>query len=92
MSVTPLEDAVARLSTALDGLERAIDRRRASEDIIQELEEDAHLLALDRARLARDLDQAKARSVDLETVAGEVGRRVDSAIDTIRDVLANRGG
>lgn len=91
MSVTPLEDAVARLSAALDGLERAIDRRRASDDIIQELEEDAHLLALDRARLARDLDQAKARSVDLETVAGEVGRRVETAMDTIRDVLASRG-
>lgn len=91
MSVTPLEDAVARLSAALDGLERAIGRRRASDDIIQELEEDAHLLALDRARLARDLDQAKARSVDLETVAGEVGRRVETAMDTIRDVLASRG-
>jgi hypothetical protein len=88
---TTLDDALQRLTSALDGLERAVERRRASEEIIQDLEEDAHLLALDRARLARELDTSKARAVDLETVSAEVGRRVDTAMDTIRDVLASRG-
>jgi chromosome segregation ATPase len=86
------DEAVQRLNSALDAFETAVARRRANEDVIRDLEEDAHLLALDRSRLARELDEIKARATDLSTVNAEVGRRLDSAIATVRGVLSAHGG
>jgi hypothetical protein len=92
MSRLGLDEAVTRLERALDVFEKAIERRRAAEDVVSDLEEEMHLLALDRARLAREFDDLKARTVELETVNREVARRVDSAMDSVRTVLIGAGG
>lgn len=88
---TRLDEAVQRLTLALDAFETALSRRRANEDVIREMEEDIHLLGMDRARLARDLDDMKARTAELKTVNVEVARRLDAAIGTVRDVLISNG-
>ncbi len=91
MARVGLDEAMVRLDRALDAFERAVERRKAADEVVSDLEEEIHLLALDRARLARELDEAKARSVELETVNGEVSRRLDSAMESIRTVLVGSG-
>ena len=51
-----------------------------------------HALGNDRARLAADLDQARAEAAQIADVSREVTRRLDVAMTTIRDVLATHGG
>lgn len=92
MARVGLDEAVTRLERALDALEQAFERRRAAEDHIGDLEDEMHLLALDRARLARELDDLKARAVELETVNREVSRRIDSAMESVKTVLVAAGG
>jgi len=92
MSSRPtLEDALQRLAQALDAFEVAVMRRKASDETIRDLEEDVQLLALDRSRLANDLDGAKARADGLESANMEAARRIDSAMETIRDLLGTEG-
>jgi chromosome segregation ATPase len=91
MARAGLDEAVTRLDRALDALEAAFERRRAADEQIADIEEEMHLLALDRARLARELDDLKARSVELETVNREVSRRIDSAMESVRTVLVESG-
>lgn len=87
-----LQEAIDRLNAALDAFEAAVHRRKANEDTVVQLEEDVHLLALDRSKLANELDTLKTRTDDLKNVNAEVSRRLDSAMATIRDVLITNGG
>ena len=50
------------------------------------------MLTSDRARLAENLDQVQARAAKLETINRDVSRRLDTAIETIRSVLAEEEG
>lgn len=93
MSVRPtLDEAVNRLTAALDSFEAAIERRRASDETLRDLEDDVHLLALDRAKLARDLDEMTARAGDLATVNADVSLRLEAAISTVSEIIAEHGG
>ena len=56
----------------------------------QALTAQVHALGDDRARLARDLDSAVARSRALEAANREVAQRIERAIETIRGVLGTR--
>jgi chromosome segregation ATPase len=87
-----LADAATRLAAALDALEAAVARRRANEDTVRELEDDVHLLAVDRAKLARALDDALARGAALDAARAEASRRLESATAVVADVLASNGG
>jgi hypothetical protein len=86
-----MEDAVQRLTIALDALEAAVHRRKANEETIRELEEDVHLLALDRSKLASELDDMAARARGLEMAAHQASQRVNRAMDTIREILVSNG-
>lgn len=86
-----MDDAVHRLTTALDAFEVAVHRRKANDETIRELEEDVHLLALDRSKLAGELDDMAARARGLEIAAAQASQRVDRAMDTIREVLVSDG-
>jgi chromosome segregation ATPase len=89
MSDTDSIDAASRrLAHALDGLEAAAERRRELDRGQEALFAQLHALGDDRARLASELDQAAARSHGLEAANREVADRIDQAIATIRDVLA----
>lgn len=86
-----IDEALQRFGSALDALEGAYARRRTNEETVGQLEEEIQVLALDRAALAREIDEMKARAVELETVNMEVSRRLESAMESIRAVLSTVG-
>jgi hypothetical protein len=83
-----MEQAVKRLESALKGLEHAVEERLSLAVGADGLAEEVQMLTSDRARLAENLDQAQARAGKLETVNRDVSRRLDTAIESIRTVLA----
>jgi hypothetical protein len=84
----PLEAALRRFDGAVDALEAAIQRRLEVERQEAALAQQLHILGADRSRLADALDGAQARAVQLEGANDEVSRRLGSAMETIRAVLA----
>jgi hypothetical protein len=82
-----IEAATKRLMLALDGLEAATERRQEMDRAEHGLVDQLHALGADRSRLASDLDAATARARTLETANHEIGRRLDTAIETIRSVI-----
>jgi hypothetical protein len=83
-----IDAATRRLALALDALEAAVERRCDVDGGSDGMAAQLHALVADRSRLASDLDLAAARARALETTNREVAERLDSAIDTIRSVLA----
>jgi hypothetical protein len=83
-----MEQAVRRLDSALLGLEQAVDGRLSLAAGADGLAEEVQMLTADRARLAETLDQAQSHAAKLETINRDVGLRLETAIDTIRAVLA----
>lgn len=79
---------IQRLRTALDALESAVERRREADAGAQVLVEQVHELAVDRSKLAADLDLAAARSKELETANREIATRIDVAMTAIRSVIS----
>ncbi|KAB1075035.1 DUF4164 family protein [Methylobacterium planeticum] len=85
--MTAIDDALARLDTALGRLEATVDRRLEGERSPDERETELALMAEDRARLAAALDAASARLAEVEATADAVGQRLDRAIDAVEGVL-----
>ena len=84
---TAIEQATRRLTTALDALDAAVERRVESDRGAAALGEQVHSLAADRSKLAADLDAQVARSRSLETANRDIARRIDAAMENIRHVL-----
>lgn len=84
----PLDAALRRFNSAVEALESAIARRLEVERQEAALAEQIHLLGADRSRLADALDGAQAKAERLEGANEEVSRRLGSAMETIRAVLA----
>jgi predicted nucleic acid-binding Zn-ribbon protein len=82
-----LDDAMIRLDSALSQLEAASQRRLEAERRRGDLETELTLMQDDRARLAAELDGTMARLTRVEGAANDVGKRLDRAMDTIRDVI-----
>lgn len=82
-----LDAAMRRLHTALGQMETALGRRLDGDAMRSDLEIELQVMQDDRARLATELESATARVAQLEAAAEHVGRRVEGAIGTIRDVL-----
>ena len=87
-----IEEALRRLSSALELLESAVDRRMENSQSVSGLEGELHRLGTDRSRLAQSLDAAEARSAHLESANSEVSRGLVRAMESIRDVLVRHGG
>jgi hypothetical protein len=83
-----IDVAQHRLALALEALEAAAERRREADRGTALLASQVHSLGSDRARLAGELDETTARSRALETASRDVAQRIDTAIETIRGVLA----
>ncbi|MCK0208104.1 DUF4164 domain-containing protein [Starkeya koreensis] len=83
-----LEGALRRFEGAVEALEAAIERRLEVERQEAALAQQLHVLGADRSRLADALDGAQARAERLESANDEVARRLGSAMETIRAVLA----
>lgn len=82
-----IDAALKRLEAALDLLDDAIESRLEGARHVADLEEEVHRLGTDRSQLAQTLDEAEARSAQLDDVNRRVSQRLDAAIDTIRAVL-----
>lgn len=75
-----LEAAIDRLEGRLDGMFEKLERQRAQT-------REAEALRLDRARLASDLDAAKARERELQKLADEASEALGAAISEVREAL-----
>lgn len=75
-----LARAVERLETSLDGLFERMDDQRP-------IQLEAEALRLDRARLASDLDAARARERELQKLADEASEALGAAISEVREAL-----
>lgn len=88
-----VDQAIRRLMDALDALDATMELRLEEDRGRGTLNEQVHAYSIDRARLASELDDAEARSRQLETTSREAVRRLDEAMNTIRDVIAaNQAG
>jgi len=87
---SPLERATRLLSSALDTLEAAVNRRHEEDRQRDALEAQLQAFGSDRSKLAAELDHVRAQTVDLESANREVSRRLERAVDTIRTVLATQ--
>jgi hypothetical protein len=83
-----LDDALQRLGAALELLDGAVERRLEGARDVSSLEGELHQLGTDRSRLAQSLDAAEARAARLEEANKEVSRRLVTAMEAIREVLA----
>lgn len=75
-----LEAAIDRLEGRLDGLLDRLETHRSRE-------READALRIDRARLAADLDSAKARERELQRLADEASEALGAAISEVREAL-----
>jgi len=82
------DQAVKRVIDALDALDAALETRLENDRKGGALTEQVHVFNVDRARLASELDEARARSRALETSNREAARRIDEAMSAIRAVIA----
>ncbi len=83
----PVELATRRLSSALDGLEAAVERRRQADHGDAALADQIATLGSDRSRLAVELEQQTARAQKLEATTREVSRRLDAAMEAVQAVV-----
>ena len=74
-----VENAIARLGRAIDLLEQRLTRRLAEAGA-----QAGDLVAQDRARLAADLDQARARQHELEEAGSQASQALARAITALR--------
>ena len=79
----PLDAALARLLSAVAGLEGAFGRKRESDLAQSDLNEAFGAMQDDRSRLAMELDAALARGQKLEAANDEVARRLEKAAAAI---------
>lgn len=85
-----LSEALARLNSALDGLDSAASAAIEARNISLNANEQVQRMAEDRSKLARDLDSSEVRAKLLKDVNNEVSRRIVGAMETVRTVLDNK--
>jgi hypothetical protein len=83
------DHAVKRVMDALDALDAVLEQRLGKDkDKGGSLVEQLHAFNIDRARLALELDEVRARARALENSNREAVRRIDEAMSAIRAVIA----
>ncbi|MEZ5939663.1 MAG: DUF4164 family protein [Hyphomonadaceae bacterium] len=82
-----LEAAAARLQRALAHLEDKLDGVFERLDANRDFEVESEALRTDRARLANDLDAARARERELQLLADEASEVLGAAISEVREAL-----
>ncbi len=89
-----LQQAMTRLGTSLDELERFLGQR--SEDLnsagklnehVRSLTDERDRLAAERDRLAAELDAERGRAKRLENANSEVSGRLETVMGTLRNMM-----
>ncbi|MCJ2051558.1 DUF4164 family protein [Methylobacterium sp. J-070] len=84
---SPIDAALARLDAAVNRLDAVVTHRIQAAAQPDDRDAELALMDEDRARLAAALDAASARLAAVTTTTGELGQRLDRAIETVQDVL-----
>jgi hypothetical protein len=87
---TLIDAATRRLTSALETLDAAVERRIEIERSRPSLTEQVHALDADRSQLAADLDNQTARARRLEATNRDIANRLDAAIQNIHTVLEGK--
>jgi cell shape-determining protein MreC len=82
-----MDDALKQLEAAIDRLEGRLDGLFGRLESHRSREREADALRVDRARLAGDLDAAKARERELQRLADEASEALGAAISEVREAL-----
>jgi len=82
-----LAAALARLNDALDSLEKEADRALEASGTVHTADEEVQRMAEDRAKLARELDNAQSHTEKLKETNSEVSKRLVGAMEMVRGVL-----
>ncbi len=82
-----MDDALQQLESAIDRLEGRLDGLFSRLESQRNQMREADALRLDRARLASDLDAAKARERELQKLADEASEALGVAISEVREAL-----
>lgn len=82
-----IDDSVQRLEAAIDRLEGRLDGLFERLDAHRTRDREAEALRVDRARLAGDLDAARAREKELQRLADEASEALGAAISEVREAL-----
>lgn len=92
MSETETENglvaATARFDRAMGRLDQSLRDLTGRMQRLNRIEVDTQRLVHERARLATELDKTAARAKRLDDGAHEVSRRLVTAMETVREVLA----
>jgi predicted amino acid-binding ACT domain protein len=79
-----LAAALAELTVAIDGVERAVLRQATKADLVSELA----LMRADRNKLAEALDEALMRTKALDAARVTAADKVEAAMTSLRGLLA----
>ncbi|MEL6060081.1 MULTISPECIES: DUF4164 family protein [unclassified Methylobacterium] len=82
-----IDAALARLEAAVNRMDAVVQHRLEKAALPDDRDAELALMDEDRARLAAALDAASARLAEVTATTGEVGHRLDRAIQTVQDVL-----
>jgi hypothetical protein len=82
------EAAAGRLDRAFARLEASVRSLNGRMRSHSRIEADTQKLISERAKFASELDKAAARAKRLDDSAGEVARRLVTAMESVREVLA----
>jgi len=82
-----LNYGMEKLNKALDALEASLNELDNKKKNEKTKVLDAKTLKSENAKLAKELEQVKARSVVLEDANNEVSERLETAVENISDVL-----
>lgn len=80
-------DALARLNSALDSLDGAVETSLESSNKVRSGDEELQRMADSRAKLAQELDSTEDRAKRLADTNSEVSRRLVNAMEIVRSVL-----
>jgi len=83
-----LDAAQARFERAMARLDKSVKSLSTRMRQHNRIEIDTQRLVHERARLATELDKTAARAKRLDDSAHDVSRRLVSAMETVREVLA----
>ncbi|MBA3068995.1 MAG: DUF4164 family protein [Hyphomonas sp.] len=87
--MTDLDPAAARLDSALQRLEAALEAHLLRSGNPVALRAEISALVTDRAKLAEALDQSLAREQELQSLADEASLALGAAIEEVRAALGN---
>jgi predicted nuclease with TOPRIM domain len=88
MAMMPnLDKAIEQLEQAMRQLEAAWAQSERNQETISKLSGEAETLKEDRAKLANELDEVRARAEELAEANRQAARRIDLAMARVRTVI-----